>query len=59
MNKRQIANVAGPVAVTLAVGWGVKKVFGSEASLLGAVIAFAAHQYFNAPASKLVYSVIA
>jgi hypothetical protein len=59
MNKRKIANLAGPIAVTLIAGWGVKKMFGSEAGILGAVVAFAAHQYFNAPASRLVYSVIA
>lgn len=59
MNKRQIANVAGPIVVTLIAGWGVKKAFGSEAGILGAVVAFAAHQYFNAPASRLVYSFVA
>jgi len=59
MNKRQIANIVGPIAVTVIAGWGIKKAFGSEAGVLGAVITLAAHQYFNAPASKLVYSVIA
>lgn len=59
MNKRQIANIAGPIVVTVIAGWGIKKAFGSEAGILGAVVAFAAHQYFNAPASQLVYSVIA
>jgi len=59
MNKRQIANFAGSVAVTLIAGWGIKKAFGSEAGIFGAVVAFAAHQYFNTPASRLVYSVIA
>lgn len=59
MNKRQIANIAGPIAVTLIAGWGIKKAFGSKVGVVGAVTALAAHQYFNAPASKLVYSVIA
>jgi hypothetical protein len=57
VNKRRVSKVIGAGVVTVAVGFGVKKLFGSKATtgIVSGLIGLMTHEALDAPVSTWAY----